>query len=227
MRAGLVALVVVAVIVVGGLMWGVGVNNELVRSEQAVNEKWAQVQNVYQRRADLIPNLVETVKGFATQERTVLEEVTKARASVAGIKATPELINDPVAFQKFQKAQSELGGALSRLLVTVENYPNLKSDQNFLALQSQLEGTENRITVARNRYIDAVRIFNTTVRSFPVNLTAMLFGYSQKPSFTVEDEKAIARPPTVNFGNPAPAPAAPPPAAAPPAADPPAATTPN
>ena len=183
MRAGLVALLVVAVIVIGGLMWGVGVNNELVRSEQTVNEKWAQVQNVYQRRADLIPNLVETVKGFATQERTVLEEVTKARASVAGIKATPELINDPVAFQKFQKAQSELGGALSRLLVTVENYPNLKSDQNFLALQSQLEGTENRITVERMRYNEAVRDYNTRLRLFPGSLVASFRGFKDKAFF--------------------------------------------
>jgi len=183
MRAGLVALLVVAVVVIGGLVWGVGVNNELVRSEQAVNEKWAQVQNVYQRRADLIPNLVETVKGFATQERTVLEEVTKARASVAGIKATPELINDPVAFQKFQKAQSELGGALSRLLVTVENYPNLKSDQNFLALQSQLEGTENRITVERMRYNEAVRDYNTRLRLFPGSLVASFRGFRDKAFF--------------------------------------------
>src|SRR2546426_12807194 len=147
MRTGLLVLLVVAVIVVGGLVWAVGVNNQLVRSEVLVNEKWAQVQNVYQRRADLIPNLVETVKGFAAQERTVLEEVTRARASVAGIKATPELINDPAAFKKFQQAQQEMGGALSRLLVTVERYPELKSNQNFLQLQSQLEGTENRITV--------------------------------------------------------------------------------
>jgi len=183
MRAGLVALLVVAVVVIGGLVWGVGVNNELVRSEQAVNEKWAQVQNVYQRRADLIPNLVETVKGFATQERTVLEEVTKARAGVAGIKATPELINDPVAFQKFQKAQSELGGALSRLLVTVENYPNLKSDQNFLALQSQLEGTENRITVERMRYNEAVRDYNTRLRLFPGSLVASFRGFRDKAFF--------------------------------------------
>jgi len=183
MRAGLVALLVVAVIVVGGLVWGVGINNELVRSEQTVNEKWAQVQNVYQRRADLIPNLVETVKGFAAQERTVLEEVTKARASVAGIKATPELINDPAAFQKFQQAQSELGGALSRLLVTVERYPDLKSNQNFLALQSQLEGTENRITVERMRYNEAVRDYDTRLRLFPGSLVASFRGFKDKAFF--------------------------------------------
>src|SRR5215468_8555728 len=141
MRAALVVLGVVVLVIVGVVIWGVGVNNQLVLAEQAVNEKWAQVQNVYQRRADLIPNLVETVKGFAAQERTVLEEVVTARASATSIKATPELVNDPAAFQKFQQAQNQLGGALSRLLVTVERYPELKSNQNFLALQSQLEGT--------------------------------------------------------------------------------------
>src|SRR5207247_3440301 len=151
-RGLLIALVAVVIFVVGVLAWAVSVNNQLVVAEQNVNEKWAQVQNVYQRRADLVPNLVETVKGFAAQERTVLEEVTRARASVAGIKATPELINDPAAFKKFQQAQSELGGALSRLLVTVERYPELKSNHNFLAFQSQLEGTENRITVERMRF---------------------------------------------------------------------------
>ncbi|HEY7203486.1 MAG TPA: LemA family protein, partial [Methylomirabilota bacterium] len=145
MKTGLIVVAVIILIVIGAIGWAIGINNQLVGQEQLVNEKWAQVQNVYQRRADLIPNLVETVKGYAAQERTVLEEVTKARASVAGIKATPELVNDPAAFQKFQQAQAELGGALSRLLVTVEKYPDLKSNQNFLALQSQLEGTENRI----------------------------------------------------------------------------------
>ncbi|HEV8438625.1 MAG TPA: LemA family protein [Methylomirabilota bacterium] len=183
MRTGLLVLAVIAIIIVGGLVWGIGINNELVRSEQVVNEKWAQVQNVYQRRADLIPNLVETVKGFAAQERTVLEEVTKARASVAGIKATPELINDPVAFRKFQQAQQELGGALSRLLVTVERYPELKSNQNFLALQSQLEGTENRITVERMRYNEAVRDYSTRLRIFPGSLVASLRGFKDKPFF--------------------------------------------
>jgi LemA protein len=183
MRAAL-ALVVVLILAVGGLFaWGVGVNNELVRAEQGVNEAFAQVQNVYQRRADLIPNLVETVKGFAAHERTVLEEVTRARASVAGIKATPELVNDPVAFRKFQEAQSQLGGALSRLLVTVEQYPNLKSDQHFLALQSQLEGTENRIAVERRRYNETVRDYNTKLRLFPKSLVASFRGFKEKAFF--------------------------------------------
>jgi LemA protein len=183
MRTGLLVLAVVGIIIIGGFVWGIGVNNELVRSEQVVNEKWAQVQNVYQRRADLIPNLVETVKGFATQERTVLEEVTKARASVAGIKATPELINDPEAFRKFQQAQAQLGGALSRLLVTVERYPELKSNQNFLTLQSQLEGTENRIAVERMRYNEAVRDYNTRLRIFPGSLVASFRGFKEKAFF--------------------------------------------
>ena len=183
MRTGLLVVAVIVVVLLGGLIWGIGVNNELVRNEQLVAEKWAQVQNVYQRRADLIPNLVETVKGFAAQERTVLEEVTKARASVAGIKATPELINDPQAFQKFQQAQTELGGALSRLLVTVERYPDLKSNQNFLALQSQLEGTENRITVERMRYNEAVRDYNTRLRVFPSSMVASFRGFKDKAFF--------------------------------------------
>src|SRR3989441_2020773 len=175
----LVAVVVLVLVVLGLVAWGDGVNNELVRQEQAVNEKWAQVQNVYQRRADLIPNLVETVKGFAAQERTVFEEVTKARASVAGIKATPELVNDPQAFRKFQQAQQELGGALSRLLVTVERYPDLKSNQNFLTLQSQLEGTENRITVERMRFNEAVRDYDTRLKLFPGSLVASLRGFKE------------------------------------------------
>ncbi len=183
MRTGLIVLGVIALIVIGGIGWAIGVNNQLVAQEQTVNEKWAQVQNVYQRRADLVPNLVETVKGFAAQERTVLEEVTKARASVAGIKATPELINDPAAFQKFQQAQAELGGALSRLLVTVERYPELKSNQNFLALQSQLEGTENRIAVERMRYSEAVRDYNTRIKLFPASLVASLRGFKEKAYF--------------------------------------------
>jgi LemA protein len=181
---GLVAVLVVVALVAGGVFaWGVGVNNALVRAEQAVNESFAQVQNVYQRRADLIPNLVETVKGFAAQERQVLEEVTRARASVAGVKATPELVNDPAAFKRFQEAQAELGGALSRLLVVVEQYPTLKSDQNFLALQSQLEGTENRIAVERRRYNETVRDFNTQVRVFPGSLVASFRGFGEKPFF--------------------------------------------
>jgi LemA protein len=167
------------------------------------------VVNQYQRRADLIPNLVNTVKGYAQQEKDVLLGVTNARAKVGSIQATPELINDPQAFAKFQQAQGELTSALSRLLVVAENYPNLKSDQNFRDLQAQLEGTENRITVARQRYIKAVQDYNVTVRQFPVNLTAMMFGYKQKPNFTVENEAAIAKPPSVDFSTPAPPPAAP------------------
>ena len=179
----LVALVVVVVALLGVVGWAVGVNNELVRQDQTVSEKWAQVQNVYQRRADLIPNLVETVKGFATQERTVLEEVTRARASASGIKLTPEMLNDPQALRKFQEAQSQLGGALGRLLVTVERYPELRSNQNFLALQSQLEGTENRIAVERMRYNEAVREYNTRLRIFPGSLVASFRGFKEKPFF--------------------------------------------
>lgn len=176
-------VLVLLAILVGGLVWAVGINNELVRSEQLVSEKWAQVQNVYQRRADLIPNLVETVRGFAAHERAVLEEVTRARASVGQIKATPELVNDPQTMRRFQQAQQELGGALSRLLVTIERYPDLKANQNFLMLQSQLEGTENRITVERQRYNEAVRDYNTRLRLFPTSLVASLRGFKDKAFF--------------------------------------------
>src|SRR4026209_620682 len=175
----------------------IGVNTQVVGQGQVVNEKWAQVQNVYQRRADLIPNLVETVKGYATQERTVLEEVTKARASVAGIKATPELVNDPAAFQKFQQAPAELGGALSRLLVTVEKYPDLKSNQNFLALKRQPAGSENRIAVERMRYSEAVRDYNTRIRLFPGSLVASLRGVKEKAYF--EATPGSQEPPKVKF----------------------------
>jgi len=183
MKTALIVLGVIVLILVIGFGSLFGVYNGFVTAQQTVNEKWAQVQNVYQRRADLIPNLVETVKGFAAQERTVLEEVTKARASVAGIKATPELLNDPVAFKKFQDAQSQLGGALSRLLVTVERYPELKSNQNFLALQSQLEGTENRITVERMRFNEAVRDYNTKIKLMPGALVAGMMGFKEKAFF--------------------------------------------
>jgi LemA protein len=182
-RTILIVLGVIVLVVLGGIGWAVGVNNALVARDQDVKEKWAQVQNVYQRRADLVPNLVETVKGFAAQERTVLDEVTRARASVAGIKATPELLNDPQALQKFQQAQSELGGALSRLLVVVERYPDLKSNQNFLALQSQLEGTENRIAVERRRFNESVREYNTRLRLFPGSLVASFAGFRDKAFF--------------------------------------------
>ena len=183
MRAALIVLGIVVLLVIGVVVWGVGVNNQIVLADQSVNEKWAQVQNVYQRRADLIPNLVETVKGFATQERTVLEAVTQARASATSIKATPELINDPAAFQKFQQAQAQLTGALSRLLGTVERYPDLKSNQNFLALQSQLEGTENRIAVERRRFNEAVRDYNTRINLFPGSLVASFRGFKPRAYF--------------------------------------------
>jgi len=183
MRTGLIALIVIVVVIVGLVGWAISVQNRLVTLEQDVNEKWAQVQNVYQRRADLIPNLVETVKGFAAQERTVLTEVTQARASATSIKLTPEALNDPQAMAKFQAAQSQLSGALSRLLVTVERYPELKSNQNFLTLQSQLEGTENRITVERQRYNTAVREYNTRLRVFPGSLVAGMMGFKPKAFF--------------------------------------------
>ena len=185
---------------------GCGYNTIQAQDEQ-VKAAWSEVINQYQRRSDLIPNLVNTVKGYAQQEQDVLLGVTNARAKVGSIQATPELLNDPAAFKKFQEAQGEMTSALSRLLVVAENYPQLKSDQNFRDLQAQLEGTENRITVARKRYIDAVQQYNTTVRQFPVNLTAMVFGYKDKPNFTVENEAAIAKPPAVDFNKPAPAPA--------------------
>jgi len=183
MRAGLIALIVIVVVIVGLVGWAVSVQNRLVTLEQDVNEKSAQVQNVYQRRADLIPNLVETVKGFAAQERTVLTEVTQARASASSIKLTPEALNDPQAMAKFQAAQNQLSGALSRLLVTVERYPELKSNQNFLTLQSQLEGTENRITVERQRYNASVRDYNTRLRIFPGSLVAGIMGFKPKAFF--------------------------------------------
>jgi len=183
------------------LLSGCGYNTFQTTDEQ-IKASWAEVLNQYQRRADLIPNLVNTVKGYAAQEKSVLLGVTEARARVGSIQATPELINDPEAFAKFQAAQGQLTSALSRLLVVTENYPQLKSDQNFRDLQAQLEGTENRITVARNRYIQAVQQYNVAIRTFPSNLTAMVFGYKVKPSFTVENEKEISRPPAVDFSAP-------------------------
>jgi LemA protein len=181
------------------LLSGCGYNT-LQSTDEQTSSAWSEVINQYQRRADLVPNLVETVKGFATQEREVLTQVTEARARVGSIQATPELVNNPEAFAKFQQAQSELTSALSRLLVVSENYPQLKSDANFRELQAQLEGTENRIAVARNRYIKAVQDYNVTVRSFPSNLTAMLFGFNTKPNFTVDNERAISTAPKVDFG---------------------------
>jgi LemA protein len=200
--AGLVA--VLATLTLAGCGY-----NDLQRQDESIKAGWSEVLNQYQRRADLVPNLVNTVKGYAAQEEKVLTEVTNARASVGSIKATPELVNDPAAFQKFIKAQGELQSALSRLLVVAENYPQLKSDALFRDLTAQLEGTENRIAVARNRYIKSVQEFNTTVRQFPTNLTAMLFKMDVKPNFTVENEAAVSAPPKVDFNKPAPAAAAP------------------
>ncbi|MEQ1544821.1 LemA family protein [Methyloglobulus sp.] len=188
--------------------------NTFQSSDEEIKASWAEVLNQYQRRADLVPNLVNVVKGYAAHEKDVLTQVTDARSRVGSINATPELINDEEAFKKFIAAQSQMSGALSRLMVVAENYPQLKADGMFRDLQAQLEGTENRITVARNRYISTVKDYNITVRSFPTNLTAMIFGYKTKPSFTVENEQAIAVPPKVDFGAPAPA-AIPAPATAP------------
>jgi LemA protein len=200
------ALRVALIVVASTLLSACGYNTLQVQDEQ-VKSAWSEVVNQYQRRADLIPNLVNTVKGFAAQEQAVLVGVTEARARATQIQVDA---NNPESLRQFQAAQGEVSSALSRLMVVVERYPELKSDQNFRDLQAQLEGTENRITVARNRYIQAVQDFNVTVRQFPTNLTAMVFGYKVKPNFTVENEAAIARPPTVDFSSapePAPAPA--------------------
>jgi LemA protein len=177
--------------------------NRLQSTDENIKASWAEVLNQYQRRADLVPNLVNVVKGYALHEKDVLIQVTEARARVGAIQATPELVNDEAAFQKFIAAQAQMTGAISRLLLVAENYPQLKADGLFRDLQAQLEGTENRITVARNRYIDTVKEYNVIVRSFPTNLTAMIFGHKVKPSFTVENERAIAIPPKVDFGAPA------------------------
>jgi len=194
MRKFWAALAVALALALGGC----GYNTFQTQDEQ-VKSAWAEVLNQYQRRADLVPNLVNTVKGYAAQEQRVLIAVTEARSKVGSIQATPELINNPEAFARFQAAQGELSSALSRLMVVVESYPQLKSDANFRDLQAQLEGTENRITVARNRYIRAVQAYNVTVRSFPSNLTAMAFGYRLKANFTVGNEAQIAKPPVVEF----------------------------
>jgi len=177
--------------------------NQIQSQDEQITSSWAEVLNQYQRRADLIPNLVSTVKGEAKFEQDTLTKVVDARAKATSIQATPELINNPVAFQKFQQAQGQLTSALSRLLVVSENYPSLRANQGFRDLQAQLEGTENRITVARNRYIQSVQAYNVTIRSFPSNLTAMLFGYKPKANFTVENEKEISTPPSVSFDTPA------------------------
>jgi LemA protein len=174
--------------------------NEFQTRDEAIKAAWSEVVNQYQRRADLIPNLVNTVKGYASHERETLEAVTRARAAATSFQITPEVLNNPAAFQKFQQVQGELSSALSRLMAVSENYPQLKADTSFRDLQSQLEGTENRITVARQRYIKSVQEYNVLARSFPTNLTAMMFSYNVKPSFTVDNEKAVSTAPTVNFG---------------------------
>jgi LemA protein len=193
------ARLMLTVSLVASLLSGCGYN-QFQSKDEATKAAWSEVVNQYQRRADLVPNLVNTVKGYATHEQGTLEAVTKARAAATSMQVTPEVLNDPAAFQKFQQVQGELSSALSRLMVVTENYPNLKADASFRDLQSQLEGTENRITVARQRYIVSVQDYNVFTRSFPNNLTAMIFGYKVKPSFTVDNEKSISTAPTVNFG---------------------------
>ena len=193
-------LIVLAIMILG--LCGCGYN-KIQKQDEQVNASWAEVLNQYKRRADLVPSLVKVVQGYAAHERAVLTEVARARASVGSIQASPELMNDPNALARFQSAQGDLSAALSRLMVVTERYPALKADSLFRDLQAQLEGTENRIAVARNRFIRAVQDYNTTVRSFPSNLTAMAFGHKTRPSFTVENEKAIATPPAVDFAPPA------------------------
>ncbi|HUD41440.1 MAG TPA: LemA family protein [Dokdonella sp.] len=179
--------------------------NAIQQKDEAVTAAWSEVLNQYQRRADLVPNLVNTVKGYASHEESVFTRVTEARAQVGTLKITPEMLSDPAAIAKFQSAQGELSSALTRLMAVSENYPDLKADGLFQNLQAQLEGTENRIAVARNRYVAAVQDYNTYVRSFPQNLTAKLFGYPTKANFSVENEKAISTAPAVDFSKPAPA----------------------
>lgn len=195
MRKLLVAATLVGTLLLSGCGY-----NTMQSQDETIKASWAEVLNQYQRRADLVPNLVQTVKGFAAQEQAVLIGVTEARAKATAVRVDAASINDPAKLRAFQAAQGELSGALGRLLMVTENYPQLKSDQGFRDLQAQLEGTENRITVARNGYIEAVRSYNTTVRSFPSNLTAMMFGLKEKPSFTVENEAAISVAPKVDFG---------------------------
>ncbi|HSV72075.1 MAG TPA: LemA family protein [Methylibium sp.] len=197
-RRFLTALTLLATLALGGCGY-----NDFQRLDEATKSAWSEVLNQYQRRADLIPNIVATVKGEANFEQETLTKVVEARAKATSIQATPELVNNPEAFQKFQAAQGELSGALSRLLVVTENYPNLKANQGFQDLRVQLEGTENRITVARGRYVKAVQDYNVLARSFPSNLTAMIFSYAPKPNFTVTNEAQIAAPPAVSFEKPA------------------------
>ena len=190
--------IILAVITLA-VIFGVGVYNRIVSNDELVSAAWSEVVNQYQRRADLIPNLVSTVKGFAAQEKDVLTSVVEARAKATSIQVSPESINNSAVLQQFSQAQDQLGSALGRLLVTVERYPELKSDKNFQQLQTQLEGTENRVTVARKRYIQAVKDYNLAIRKFPGSLIAGAMGFAKKPNFTVENESRIAKPPTVNF----------------------------
>jgi LemA protein len=193
-------------LLVVGVLSGCGYN-AMQRQDEAVKASWSEVLNQYQRRADLVPNLVNTVKGYAQHEEKVFVEVTNARAKVGSLQVNADSLNDPQKLQQFQAAQGELGSALSRLMVVSENYPQLKADGLFQNLQAQLEGTENRVTVARNRYVQAVQQYNEMIRTFPNNLTAKMFGYKVKPNFSVDNEKAISTAPTVDFGTNAPAPA--------------------
>ena len=190
---------IVLALVMSTSVWGCGYN-DLQGLDEDTKAAWSEVVNQYQRRADLIPNLVATVKGYAAHEKETLEGVVEARAKATSIQITPETLKDPVAFEQYQKVQAGLSSALGRLIAVAENYPNLKADQNFRDLQSQLEGTENRIAVARKRYIDRVAEFNKMVRYFPTNLTAkFMLHMDEKPNFTVADEKAVAKPPEVKF----------------------------
>ena len=198
-------MIILAILTIAVLL-GFGVYNKIIGGDETIKASWSEVINQYQRRADLIPNLVSTVKGFAAQEKDVLTGVVEARAKASSIQVSADALKDPATFQKFTQMQDQLSGALSRLLVTVERYPDLKSDKNFLALQTQLEGTENRITVARNRYINAVKDYNLAVRKFPGNIISRVMGFKTKPNFTVDNEKEISSPPKVDF-NQAPAPA--------------------
>ena len=197
MRKYLIGMLVLLTVSLSGCGY-----NQIQSQDELISSSWSEVLNQYQRRSDLIPNLVSTVKGEVKFEQDTLTKVVEARAKATAIQVTPELVNNPEAFQKFQQAQGEITSALSRLLVVSENYPNLRANQGFRDLQAQLEGTENRITVARNRYIKSVQEYNTTIRSFPSNLTAMVFGYIPKANFTVENEKALATPPGVSFETP-------------------------
>jgi LemA protein len=207
MRKIMAAISMMAALVLSGCGY-----NEFQTKDEQVKAAWAEVLNQYKRRADLIPNLVSTVQGYAAHERETLTAVINARARATSVQLPAEALDDPAKVRQFQQAQGELAGALGRLLVVAEQYPNLKADANFRDLQAQLEGTENRITTARNRFIKAIQDYNILARQFPTNLTAMIFGYKQKASFEVENEKAISAPPKVDFAPKSAVPAAPTPA---------------